>query len=79
MRSFLSFAISCFYSLFLAKLKRIPIYPFAPCTGPQIIVSVMFFDRLYIFVVNVRQRYVIVLKIPRFLRFFLWQTVKTVA
>ena len=27
------FAISCFYSLFLAKLKRIPIYPFAPCTG----------------------------------------------
>ena len=33
MRSFLSFAISCFYSLFLAKLKRIPIYPFAPCTG----------------------------------------------
>ena len=33
MRSFLSFAISRFYSLFLAKLKRIPIYPFAPCTG----------------------------------------------
>ena len=30
---FLCFAISCFYSLFLAKLKRIPIYPFAPCTG----------------------------------------------
>ena len=39
MRSFLSFAISCFYSLFLAKLKRIPIYPFAPCTGPQIMVE----------------------------------------
>ena len=46
MRSFLSFAISCFYSLFLAKLKRIPIYPFAPCTGPQIMVESKLFPRI---------------------------------
>ena len=45
MRSFLSFAISRFYSLFLAKLKRIPIYPFAPCTGPQVMVESKLFPR----------------------------------
>ena len=45
MRSFLSFAISRFYSLFLAKLKRIPIYPFAPCTGPQIMVESKLFPQ----------------------------------